>query len=105
MCLDLPAMKDARDAVRSVQSTVCERKVEVLKGVRVASYGSYNTAEELAVHGFISAFRAERASGDGPAMAVKTIENAQSHRPTNMDLFARQLLAMFEVVLQTEPAA
>jgi nicotinamide-nucleotide amidase len=38
----------------------------------------------------------------GGETASKTIENAQEDRPLNMDLFARQLLTLFDQVLQAQ---
>jgi nicotinamide-nucleotide amidase len=39
----------------------------------------------------------------GPVPKTRTIETAQPDRPANMDLFARQLLSLFDEALQEQP--
>jgi hypothetical protein len=39
----------------------------------------------------------------GAATVSRTIENGGTDRPLNMDLFARQLLALFEETLRAQP--
>lgn len=41
----------------------------------------------------------------GAATASRTIENGETDRPKNMDMFARQLLALFEETLAAEAPA
>ena len=39
----------------------------------------------------------------GPVSRTRTIETAQPNRPANMDLFARQLLSLFDEALREQP--
>ncbi|RZI94716.1 MAG: CinA family protein [Variovorax sp.] len=40
----------------------------------------------------------------GAVSATRTIENGTTDRPANMELFARQLLQLFDEILQSKPA-